>query len=280
MSESENASRQSAWDFMRREPLVHFLGLAALLFVANALFSGDDRETIKIDLETQEFLVKAQEDLLLRTLTDEEEQDIIDNYIEEEIFVREARARGFDNSSRIRRLMIQNMRFFLSQNIPAPSDEDIRAHFDSNLDRFATEPTVTYEHVFYRDPDAVPPGTLQRLNDGADFRQLGDPDGLLQPLLRDIDRRSIATTFGPDIGPAVLAIDDEQWYGPFISGNGAHFLRVRERHAARSPAFDDIRNWVENDWLLTMSRKSIDEALEEMSQNYIIDIETAVEAGQ
>ena len=280
MSESENASRQSAWDFMRREPLVHVLGLAALLFVANALFSGDDRETIKIDLETQEFLVKAQEDLLLRTLTDEEKQDIIDNYIEEEIFVREARARGFDNSSRIRRLMIQNMRFFLSQNIPAPSDEDIRAHFDNNLDRFATEPTVTYEHVFYRDPDAVPPGTLQRLNEGADFRQLGDPDGLLQPLLRDIDRRSIATTFGPDIGPAVLAIDDEQWHGPFISGNGAHFLRVRERHAARSPAFDDIRNWVENDWLLTMSRKSIDEALEEMSQNYIIDIETAVEAGQ
>ena len=216
----------------------------------------------------------------MRTLTDEEEQDIIDNYVEEEIFVREARARGFDNSSRIRRLMIQNMRFFLSQNIPAPSDEDIRAHFDNNLDRFATEPTVTYEHVFYRDPDAVPPGTLQRLNDGADFRQLGDPDGLLQPLLRDIDRRSIATTFGPDSGPAGLAIDDEQWHGPFISGNGAHFLRVRERHAARSPAFDDIRNWVENDWLLTMSRKSIDEALEEMSQNYIIDIETAVEAGQ
>jgi hypothetical protein len=39
---------------MWREPLVHFLGLAALRFMANALFSGDEREVITVDATTQE----------------------------------------------------------------------------------------------------------------------------------------------------------------------------------------------------------------------------------
>jgi hypothetical protein len=273
LSDSEIAETGGVWNFVRREPLIHFLGLAALLFIANAVFSGDEREVIEVDLDTQAFLVKAQEDLLLRPLTEEDRQGVIDNFIEEEVFVREARARGFDNSSRIRTLMIQNMRFFLSSDIPAPSDEAITAHYENNPDRFTTAPSITYEHVLFRDPTTVPDGTLDRLNQGADFRQLGDRDAIVQPLLREVDQRSIAATFGPDVAPAVLAIDDDQWHGPFASGNGAHFLRIREKHESRRPALEDIRNWVENDWLSYTSRKKIDDALDEMLENYIIDIE-------
>ena len=273
MSESDTARTGGVWDFIRREPLVHFLGLAALLFVANTVFSSDEREVIEVDLDTQAYLVKAQEDLLLRPLTEDERQGVIDNFIEEEVFVREARARGFDNSSRIRTLMIQNMRFFLSSDLPAPSDEDIRAHYENNPDRFTTTPSVTYEHVLFREPDAVPEGTLERLNEGADFRQLGHRDALVQPLLRQVDQRSIAATFGPEVGPNVLAIEDDLWHGPFVSGSGAHFLRISERHESQRPPFEDIRNWVENDWQLYMSRKNVDDALEEMLENYIIEVE-------
>ena len=278
MSDSDTAGTGGTWDFVRREPLIHFLGLAALLFVANAALSGDEREVIDVDLDTQAYLVKAREDLLLRPLTDDERQDVIDNFIEEELLVREARARGFDNSSRIRTLMIQNMRFFLSSDIPAPSEEDIRGHFENSPERFATSPSVTYEHVLFRDPDAVPAETLERLNGGADFRQFGDSDGLTQALLRQVDQRSIAATFGPDVAPEVLAIDDELWHGPFVSGSGAHFLRVSERHESRSPPFEDIRNWVENDWQLYMSRRNVDDALEELRNNYIINVEQPAEA--
>ena len=280
MSDSDTPGTGGAWHFIQREPLVHFLGLAALLFVANAALSGDEREVIEVDLETQAFLVKAQEDLLLRPLTEDERQGVIDNFIEEEVLVREARSRGFDNSSRIRALMIQNMRFFLSSDIPAPSEHDIRVHYENNPDRFTTSPSVTYEHVLFSDPATVSADTLERLNQGADFRQLGDSDQLVQPLLRQVDERSIAATFGPDVAPGVLAIDDELWHGPFVSGSGAHFLRIRERHESRQPAFEDIQNWVGNDWQLYMSRKNVDDALTEMLENYVIDIQQADEGSQ
>ena len=280
MSDSDTPGTGGAWHFIQREPLVHFLVLAALLFVANAALSGDEREVIEVDLETQAYLVKAQEDLLLRPLTEDERQGVIDNFIEEEVLVREARSRGFDNSSRIRTLMIQNMRFFLSSDIPVPSEQDIRAHYENNPDRFTTSPSITYEHVLFKDPATVSANTLESLNQGADFRQLGDSDALVQPLLRQVDARSIAATFGPDVAPDVLAIDDDLWHGPFTSGSGAHFLRIRERHEGRQPAFEDIQNWVQNDWQLYMSRKNVDDALTEMLENYIIDIQQADEGAQ
>ena len=68
---------------------------------------------------------------------------------------------------------------------------------------------------------------------------------------------------------------NDRWHGPFESGSGVHFLRVRERHESVNPPYEEIRNWVENDWQLFMSRKRIDEALAEMAANYIINVEPA-----
>ena len=101
-----------------REPLVHFLTIAVLLFVLNAVFSVDDREVITVDVAAQEFLVQRRQELLLRPMTDEEKTEVVQDFIEAEILVREARKRGFENNSRIRSLLIQNMRFFMTSEIP------------------------------------------------------------------------------------------------------------------------------------------------------------------
>ena len=109
-----------------REPLLHFLGLAALLFVSNAYLAGDEREVITVDAATRDYLVQQRRDLLLRPLTTREESDVIDKFVKDEILVREARKRGFGNSSRIRIQLIQNMRFFLTSEFPEPTDADRR----------------------------------------------------------------------------------------------------------------------------------------------------------
>lgn len=270
------SSPSGLWGFLRHEPLVHFLALAALLFIANAIFAGDDREVIAVDTATQEYLLQERRDLLLRELTEQETQDVIDSFVEEEILTREARKRGFDSNSRIRTLLIQNMRFFLSQDLPAPSDEDLRRHYEENPERFETAPSITYEHVFFANPADVPKETLARLRDGADHTQMGDRDNLsARPRLVQITQPTISTTFGPEIAPQVLAIEDDDWHGPFESGQGAHFLRAAEWHEALRPAYEAIENWVENDWQLYQSRRQVDLALAEMRNDYIVDIQAA-----
>ena len=64
-----------------REPLFHFLGLAILLFFANALLSGDDRETITVDAATQEYLIDRQQELMLRDLTEAEKSATVSDLL-------------------------------------------------------------------------------------------------------------------------------------------------------------------------------------------------------
>lgn len=277
MSEVDKSVAKSVLRFIRREPLVHFLGLAALLFLANAMFSGDDREIITFDVATQEYLIQTQQDLLLRPLSDDEKQDIIDNFIEEEILFREARRRGFDNSSRIRTLMIRNMRFFLSQETPQPSEDGLRSFYQNNPERFTSSPTISYDHVLFRNPDEVPNDTLTKLRAGADHTRMGNRDGMSGIILRKVNQRVIAQAFGPEVAPEIVAIDDDLWRGPFVSGEDVYFLRVAKRHESTLPAFEDIRDWIEANWVTYMRRQHVETALDEMRENFIIDVQQPVE---
>jgi hypothetical protein len=257
---------------MRQEPLFHFLGIAALLFVGNALFSGDNRELIFVDAATQEYLIQQQQDLLLRDMTDAEKVEIVQSFIDDEILVREARKRGFESSSRIRALLLQNMRFFLASGIPKPSEDELRAYVAENIERFSSPPSTTYQQVFFSDPDAVGDDTLERLRGGVDSRSLGD-DSLMLPKRFKASERQIVATFGREGAPTILGLSDNLWHGPFTSASGVHFLRVAERHPGSRPDFEAARSWLEQEWTMQKNREIVADKLARLRESYRIEIQ-------
>jgi len=82
--------RKPIGTILRREPLVHFLALAAVLFVVERFWSETKKETIHLDQQVVSFLIKQREELVLRTLTPDEHKQTIDEYIRDEILYREA----------------------------------------------------------------------------------------------------------------------------------------------------------------------------------------------
>lgn len=261
-----------------REPLLHFLLLAAGLFVAQALFGGDEKELIVVDAEVQKYLIKQEEDLRLRPLTEAEKQAVIENFVEEEILVREATARGFTDSSRIRALLLQNMRFFVGSDIPEPTEEDLRSYFETNLDVFTSPPSLDLNHIFFADPETVPDNILQLLDTAGDPSVLGDLDTRLGYNIRFMDQRRLVGLFGPNPAKELLAIEpgDTAWRGPFEAPDGSqHFLRVSSRNPPRAPEYETAKNWVQTQWLSAKNRELLDAALSEMRENYLIEIEPA-----
>ena len=256
-----------------REPLLHFALLALLIFMVNWLLGQDEKELIVVDQATQEFLFEREQKLLLRELQEEEKQALIDSFIEDELLVREARKRGFTDNSRVRALLIQNMRFFLREDPRTPSEEKLQQFFADNRDTFTTPEAISYDQVFFQNPDSVPPSMLVDLNGGADFKTLGDRNPLGPMPLVKATERNISTTFGSAEAMNILAIDDRDWHGPFFSSIGAHFLRIREYHAAVQPRFEDVRDWVAMQWELTQHRAKLERDFEEMKKNYQIQIE-------
>lgn len=257
-----------------REPLVHFVLLALVIFLINALGGNDDKDVIVIDAATQQYLFNREKELVLRELSDDEKQALIDSFIEDEILVREAQKRGFTNSSRIRTLLIQNMRYFLKKDLSPPTEKELITFYNNNIELFKTPAAISYDQVFFKDPDAIPSKILQKLNAGADFKSIGDK-GLFGSLrLVKATERDISSAFGPANAKKILSINDTSWHGPFVSQYGAHFLRISERHEPMIPRFEDVSEWVVKYWDIYKNRQNLDHDMTEIRKNYRVEIES------
>ena len=276
MPEEDKHSEVSLLRRFLREPLLHFLVLAAGLFVAQVIIGGDEREVIVVDAEAQKYLFSQEEDLRLRPLNESDKQRIVDTFIEEEILVREAKARGFTDSSRVRALLLQNMRFFIGSDIPEPTEDDLRAHLEANLDAFTSPPSLDLNHVMFSDPDIVPDGILDSLNQAEDPSTLGDLDTQLGYRLRFLDQRRLVGLFGTEPANDLLSVsaDDRDWRGPYVSPTGSiHFLRVINRNPPRTPTYELARDWISTHWLSAKSDELLDTALDDVRQNYLVVVE-------
>jgi hypothetical protein len=259
-----------------REPLIHFLLLAALLFAFDALFSSWRKETIVVDQQTADYLIQQREDLELRTLKPEERRDTIAGFVEEEILFREAYKRGLDKGdSRMRRNMIRKIRGLLVGDVEAPTEEQLRTFFEENRERFASPATWSLEHVYFSDPGQVPPGLLDELRAGLDMNTVGDIMLSMGKTLPRRSQREIAITFGAAVAPAILEIEDDRWHGPFESPRGAHFVRVVSQEPAREASFESVKLYLEDEWMIAQSRKLIEQEVDRLRDDYNVIIEGA-----
>lgn len=258
-----------------KEPLVHFLLLAGLLFGVEQYFAAGQKTRIVVDPATADYLIRQREDLELRTLSAEERAEVIDAYVEDEILYQEAYRRGLDRGdSRMRRNLILKMRGLLTGDLPEPSEEDLRAWFEANRDRFSRPATLDLQQIYFQDPATVPADLPARLQAGANPASFGESDMAQLQQLPEISQRFLVGTFGPVAARAILAIDDEAWHGPFTSVSGVHFVRVLARNPEVQATFEAVRPYLQGDWLMDQSRKAISAELARIRDDYEIVIET------
>ncbi len=74
--------------FLRREPLVHFLALGALLFALDYVSSSDEKDTIYISQQAIVSLVEQREEIALRRLTPAQRDELIEQHINDEVLYR------------------------------------------------------------------------------------------------------------------------------------------------------------------------------------------------
>jgi hypothetical protein len=127
-----------------REPLVHFLLLGAGLFGVS-LLGGTGTGAGAATASDKQIVVTAEKVELLRNgfhldngrdPTEAELQRLIDNYVREEVLVREARAQGLDrDDSVVRRRLVEKMEFAVAE--PAtPSDGELGKYLDQHKTAF------------------------------------------------------------------------------------------------------------------------------------------------
>jgi hypothetical protein len=129
-----------------REPLVHFVLIGAVVFGLYALLSSADREEGRDKIIVTEGRVQQLAQVFAKTWqrppTPEELRGLIDGFIKEEIYHREAIKLGLDrDDTLIRRRMQQKMEFLTepADEFLSADDVTLQALLDANKAEFRVE---------------------------------------------------------------------------------------------------------------------------------------------
>ncbi len=268
---------------MIREPLVHFLLLGAALFLLFEWGSGGSGERrIAIPRGQIEHLAQSFEVVWLRPPTAEELKALVDDYLREEVAIREAVKMGLDRDDTvIRRRLRQKLEFMIEDSLDThpPSDEELALWLDEHPESFRTEPRVRFRQVYVsrerRDAESFARlvlDDLERIGGDAAIERLGDP--LMLPREVDLSSRSdVSGLFGEDFAAKILALEPGRWEGPIESGYGLHLVYVRERIEGSLPPLHEVRDAVERDLLAARRRAELDAAYERMLSEYDVVVE-------
>jgi len=265
-----------------QEPLLHFLVLAAMLFVLDYWSAQSQKTEIVVSRQTVDYLVDQQQQLELRELTGAERQQVVEQFIEDEILYAEAYKRGLDKGdSRMRRNLILKMRGLLGGEVGEPSKEQLQDYYKENQTRYVTPATWRVEQVFYSDSDKVPDALLERLNAGEPPENFGEERLDMRRIMPGISQQQLVSVFGPDVARQLMveesALPRSGWVGPVETDFGVHVLRVTGFTPAKAQPYEQVERFLAGEWVLDQSRARIEQEVELLRDDYLITIEGAAE---
>ncbi len=251
-----------------REPLLHFVLLAAALFGASSLLgpSDDAIEITQEELEWRILQVEAQEG---RRLDDTERVLVRERYIDERVLVREARALGLEEDERIDDILVQKMLHVLSGDVIQPTDDELATYYRMNLDRYATEETVTVDEVVVASGAALP----RELRDGGEPADAPPGSLVASRLMPRLSLEDLTQVFGEGPAASVFGTERGSWVDAYESVRGDHWFRVRERHEATVPPLEVVREAARLDWIAEQEDRRLLARVAELRARYEIRVE-------
>ena len=266
-----------------REPLVHFLLIGAGLFLLFQFTKGpaiDGANRIVVTPSQVEQMEARFTRTWMRPPTKEEMAGLIETYVRDEVYYREAVAMGLDrNDPSIRQRMRLKLEFLLEDlnTLAAPGEEELAAYLEAHRYAFKEEARVSFRQVYlnptkHQDMEADAESMLALMKRGARPESLGDAT-LVQGEYRLATLSDIARLFGEPFAQQLVALEPGTWTGPLYSGLGGHLVKVTEHLEGRLPALTEVRNQVEREYLAQRRQEMKDIAYEKLRENYEVIIQ-------
>ena len=269
-----------------REPLVHFLALGGLLFLFYLYRNGGlGAGANRIVVSTGEIasLRASFEKLWLRQPSPDELRGLVNDYVREEIAVREATARGLEQGDIvIRRRLRQKLEFLLEDElaIAPPTDAELQTWLDEHAKDYLVQPMVTFRQVYInsdrrgRSAESDAETALRKLRAGANPETAGDPT-LLPAETGPAQVRDVAMRFGEEFASAVAGIEPGPWSGPVKSTYGLHLVQVVKKVPGRAPDLALVRDQVTRDVLVAKRAAGVDSLYRALEGRYKVTVDSS-----
>ena len=229
-----------------RDPLFAFLVIGALIFaLARTLAEPDAAYDINIGEADIRRLQDHWTTQMRRAPTEQEFDELLDEFVRDEIYYRESQRLGLDASdSIVRRRLVQKLTF-LTEDIALAKPFDaagLRSFYEQNTQRYLVPQRFTFSHRYFssdRRSDAR--GDALAALASADS---GDPF-MLQLTYRKRSEKQIAGLFGRNFARSLATLEPGDAYqGPIESAYGWHLVRVVQVHSAFVPDLQEVADRV------------------------------------
>ncbi len=269
-----------------REPLLHFLLLALLIFAVYSRVSrpGEASGHIVVTQGQIASMSEAFSRTWQRPPTHDELEGLIRDRVQEEVYYREAIALGLDRDDTVVRRRLRQKMEFISDDVGQhlePTDQQLRAYLDAHQGAFRLERRFTFSHV-YLDParhgenlsrdTAQLLARLKQAGGRADVSELGD-SFLLEHTFEAVPSSEVAKQFGENFAATLGELPPGEWRGPVESGYGVHLVFVTERTEGRLPGLDDVREAVRREWTNARRVEANGTFYQSLLQHYVVTIE-------
>ena len=270
-----------------REPLLQFLLIGTGLFLVCEAIDGGRLEApreIVISEARVEALAENFASVWMRPPTAVELKGLIDDYVAEEVYYREAVAMGLDQDDTVIRRRLRQKMEFISEDIAnsvEPADAQLQEFLAQNAGKFAQPAELSFRQVYLsaerRGEAALADAEkllaeLQAGRGPADPAEAGDAT-LLPAAMEAASPQAIANAFGEEFARRVDEAPVGQWSGPIESVFGVHLVKVDERVAAKAPTLGEIRPIVLREWQAEHRGRQNESFLEALREKYEVRVE-------
>ena len=267
-----------------KEPLLHFLIIGAVIFVVFSIANKDEAAVSgnKIVVSTPEIerLSDNWSKKWNRPPTETELKGLVESYIKEEVYYREALALGLDqNDTILRRRLMQKMEFLSNDlaELNQPDEAALNKYFLENQEKYKLPARVSFTHIYFsldkRGAKVVEDAksVLIGLN-ALRAPELGDTFMMQYDFVQETPFE-VERLFGKGFTEELFTLGTNTWQGPIESGYGLHLVRISKKVDSGMPELASVVGKVRTDLMFEQRKKMNKEIYEKFKQRYEIVIE-------
>lgn len=263
-----------------REPIVVFVVMGTMLFFLYQIVTGSIERNNK-----QIHVSKAQIALLEETYRktwsrppgEAELNALIDDFIMDEIFYKEAVAMGLDKTDlTIKQRLRQVMEMMMDDYTTIyPSEDQLRSYLEAHPEKFRLDDRISFRQLHFKaEEKEEATAFLERLS-ASESAYESYTGGLL--LLQEMNvnqmKNDVNKLFGSYFSTAIFGLEAGKWTGPLESSYGWHLVYIYDIVPGKIPDLDDIWDLVEREWSVERKNEIKEEQYRLMREAYDISIE-------
>ena len=283
-----------------KQPLVHFLLIGLFFFLLFRLLGDNDNQdskTIVVDKESLmnffQYRSKAfNEEVFeerLASMPEEELDQMINDYIRQEVLYREAMALGLDQEDFIiKQRLIQKVEFIsqeIAEAVTELTEVEINSYYEEHREDYYVPPFATFTQVFFdfekwrpEEAKAKAKAEVDYLNrNGISFNQAPSRGDRFFYLTNYVERdpEYVASHFGAVMTKTIFEAtpSDKKWIGPLPSEHGYHIVMVTKNEPGRYPKLEEVIARVTDDAQREYTRRKNEETIQEIIDGYDVRVE-------